>query len=153
MKEQLIFPNNQEKANGREVKFELREAEPDEFVRQRDQLKPYLLPFLDLYSEEDYKKMETKLFLSDDKLAGFGINPDGTLISVFSLEKGRGQDLVREAVGRGARSLGCLGNKLRELYGGGGFRVKNDEPWNEAFAPRNWCYERFGTPNYYEMER
>ncbi len=97
-------------------------------------------------------KMQTKLFLSDDNRCGFGLNSDGQLISVFSLEKERGPLLVQEALARGARYLNCMGKKLCELYGDAGFEIIKEESWNEEYAPKHWDYDRFGTPNYYEME-
>lgn len=125
---------------------------PKEFIARRDQLPLSLLAFLTKYKSSDYKKMRTRLYLSEDNRCGFGLNPDGGLISVFSLEKERGPALVKEALARGAKFLSCVGEKLRELYGDAGFRVMKEEPWNENCAPEYWDYDRFGTPNYYEME-
>jgi len=96
--------------------------------------------------------MQTTLYLARDKNSGFGINPDGTLISVFSLYKKRGPNLVGAAVQRGAKRVECLGEKLRGLYENAGFEIMLSAPWNENLAPPNWNYNQFGQPNYYELE-
>ncbi|OGF34459.1 hypothetical protein A2482_02120 [Candidatus Falkowbacteria bacterium RIFOXYC2_FULL_48_21] len=132
--------------------FQYREVLPDDFIKQRDQLPLSLLAFLTPHTAEDYRKQKTTLFLSEDNHCGFGLTPDGNLISVFSLEKERGPALVKEALARGAKSLSCVGQKLRELYEEAGFQVKKEEAWNQNYAPEYWDYDRFGTPDYYEMK-
>lgn len=141
-----IFDSSVEK----ELKF--REIVPEEFIARRDQLPLSLRAFLTPYKKENYAEMETKLYLSEDNRCGFGLNPDGGLISVFSLEKEKGPLLVQEVLSRGAKYLSCLGEKLQELYREGGFIVTKQEDWNEDYAPEHRDYERFGTPNYYEMK-
>lgn len=125
---------------------------PPEYIVQRDRLPPGLLAFLTRYVAEDYEKKQTSLYLSEDGRCGFGLNPDGELISVFSLEKGRGKALVKAAVAHGAKYLSCLGQKLQILYGDAGFQVMREYPWDDAYAPESWDYSRFDTPNCYEME-
>jgi len=124
----------------------------DSSVEKELKFKLSLRAFLTPYKKENYAEMETKLYLSEDNRCGFGLNPDGGLISVFSLEKEKGPLLVQEVLSRGAKYLSCLGEKLQELYREGGFIVTKQEDWNEDHAPEHWDYERFGTPNYYEMK-
>jgi hypothetical protein len=139
-----FFPN-QEK-----VIFNL--SLPKDFIKCRDKLPQHLFAFLTLKTESDYLESNTKLHLSSDLKSGFGINPDGELISVFALEKSRGKILVAAAKNSGAKQLSCMGDHLLSLYSEFGFSVTNMELWNNKFAPVNWNYERFGTPNIYDMK-
>lgn len=128
-------------------------AEPEEFVRVRDSLMPDLLAYLTPHTAEEYRRMRVKLYLSKDKKSGFGLKTDKQLISVFSLYKRRGRKIVKLTVGLGAASVECLGEMLRRLYGREGFQVIEKLPWNDAIAPKNWNYDRFGRPNYYILKR
>lgn len=124
----------------------------EEFITQRDKLERDLFPYLTPHTAAEYKFYGTKLFLSDDKGSGFGINPDGELISVFALERGRGKILVAEAKQQGATHMSCIGDHLLKLYSEFGFAPVEITTWDNQFAPKNWNYERFGTPNIYEMK-
>jgi hypothetical protein len=123
----------------------------EEYIQQRDQLEQDLFAYLTAHTREYYEEHGTKLFLSEDKQSGFGINPDGELLSVFALERGRGRVLVAEAKRQGATYLSCIGNHLLNLYAEIGFAPVEVLTWDNRFAPKNWNYERFGTPNIYEM--
>ncbi len=89
----------QEQLSGPEKIFT--SVSPKEFINQRDRLREDLFAFLTPLTEEDYVAKKTKLFLSQDLQSGFGVNPDGELISVFALEKQRGRLLVAEARNQG----------------------------------------------------
>jgi hypothetical protein len=127
-------------------------ASISDFIFYRDKLNSDLFAFLTPHTEQDYENKGTKLFLSDDFLSGFGINPDGELISVFALERERGKILVAEAMKNGATYLSCMGDHLLEMYSEFGFSPVEILEWNNQFAPKNWNYDRFGTPNIYEMK-
>src|SRR4030042_4163459 len=103
--------------------LKLREIPAEEFIIQRDKLPPSLRAFLDPHTKEKYEEMKAALFLSEDNNSGFGLRPDGGLISVFSLEKEKGPKLVQEALSRGAKYLSCCGEKLKELYEEAGFVI------------------------------
>lgn len=123
----------------------------EEFIKFRDMLHPDLFAFLTPHTLEDYGNKDTRLFLSQDFKSGFGVNPDGELISVFALERSRGKVLVREARAQGALYLCCMGDHLLNLYSEFGFSPVNILKWDNRFAPKNWNKERFGEPNLYEM--
>ena len=123
-----------------------------EFIVSRDKLDADLSPFLTPYADQDYEKKGTRLFLSQDRQSGFGINPDGELISVFSLERKRGKILVAEAKKQGATHLSCMGEHLLKMYSEFGFAPVEILQWDNRFAPKDWNYERFGTPNIYDMK-
>lgn len=122
-----------------------------EFITARDELDPDLFAFLTPHTEQDYTDKGTKLFLSDDKKSGFGVNPDGELISVFALERQRGKILVAEARKQGAAYLSCMGEHLLVMYSEFDFSPTEVLKWDNRFAPKNWNYERFGMPNIYDM--
>lgn len=84
------------------------------------------------YSPEELEAMQP--FLHPDKQSGFVVKPDSEVTSLFSLARGRGDDLTRGAISEGARKLDNfdLRGKLPELYGRHGFseydRVPNWTP-------------------------
>lgn len=74
-----------------------------------------------------------KVFLTEDSLSGFAISPEGDLQSVFSLAKGRGEFLVREAVKQGAETLDCFDGYLPSFYQKMGFvEIKREANWTEG---------------------
>jgi hypothetical protein len=124
-----------------------------EFIDQRDRLPSDMKAFLTPHSPDDYMRMEAELYLSDTKLSGFGLKPDGELVSVFSLPGAHeGDSAVTVAKELGAQKLDCLGEDLREFYEGHGFEVKAYKPWNNEFRPDGWDEEEYGLPNVYHME-
>ncbi|MFZ2206083.1 MAG: hypothetical protein WAV29_01320 [Microgenomates group bacterium] len=124
----------------------------EEFIKQRDMLESDLFAFLTPHTGIDYCDKNTRLFLSEDSQSGFGINPDGELISVFALERSRGKILVAEAKKQGAKYLSCMGDHLLKMYSEFDFSPVEILKWDNQFAPKNWNYERFGTPNIYDMK-
>lgn len=141
-------PNNDPKSDPILI---FRSVSPEEFIEQRNGLHSDKQCFLTLYKPDEYLNKNTQLYLSEDKQCGFGIDPDGQLISVFSLEPARGSIIVKESVARGAKYLSCLGEKPRELYGTVGFKVVKQLPWDDKYAPPGWNRERFGEPDCYDM--
>lgn len=69
-------------------------------------------------------------FLTDDVRSGFGVTPDGTLVGLFSLERGRGEDLVSQATEEGACLLDCFDGFLPSFYARLG--------WTEVAREANW---------------
>jgi len=125
----------------------------EEFVTNRNKLQKSLRAFLTPYSIDDYIKIRAKIWLSSDGKSGFAITSDGELISVFSLVKGRGDEIVKQAIKMGAKRLDCLGDKLKNLYERHGFKVVRVVPFDEKYAPKEWDYAKFGKPPLYIMER
>jgi len=118
-----------------EEELKLRQIAPEEFITQRDKLPLSLRAFLDPHTKEKYEEMEAALFLSEDNNSGFGLKPDGGLISVFSLEKEKGPKLVQEALSRGAKYLSCCGEKLKELYEETGFIINKARKLEKGVRP------------------
>jgi len=72
--------------------------------------------------------------LDADKQSGYGLNPDGELISVFSHPsvsgQGRGGKILAEAVRNGANRLDALGEHLQDFYERHGFtEVGREKNW------------------------
>lgn len=71
-------------------------------------------------------------YISTDGLSGFAIAAHGELVGVFSLVKGRGAELMRHAIYRGAHFLDCFDGYLTSFYASHGFvevaRVQNWTP-------------------------
>lgn len=132
-------------------KISFRHVSSEEFILSRDMLDSDLFAFLTPHTGKDYESKGTKLFLSEDGKSGFGITKNNELISVFSLERQRGRTLVALAKKHGVTHLSCMGEHLLEMYSEFGFSPVEVTKWDNQFAPKNWSYERFGTPNIYEM--
>ena len=72
----------------------------------------------------------TLYVLAPDAQSGYAIRPDGELVYVFSLVKGRGRFIVSSAIADGAVYLDCFEGYLPRLYGGHGFeRVATVPNW------------------------
>jgi hypothetical protein len=145
--------NNIEQVKSADLeKVTFNSVSPELFISRRDLLSNTLSAFITSYTEIDYTHKNTRLFLSEDFQSGFGINEDGELISVFALERERGKFLVAEAKKQGAKYLSCMGDHLLEMYSGFDFAPVKITKWDNVFAPKNWDYVKFGTPNIFEMK-
>jgi hypothetical protein len=108
-------------------------------------------PFVDKYglspyTAGDYKDM--RIGLSFDATTGYAVKPDGDLISVHSRVKGNGARAVIDAVvNAGASKLDCFDTGLKEYYERFGFEETGRDQWNPEYAPKNWDYQKFGTPD------
>lgn len=94
----------------------------------------------------------TRGFLAEDLLAGYAIRPDGELVAVWALVRGRGNGIVADAIANGATKLVCYDGHLTKLYARHGFEVVTRTPWNDEYAPEGWDYDTLGRPDYLEME-
>jgi hypothetical protein len=124
------------------------------FIEARDGVPTFLRPFLTPYTAAEYEERSAQLYLAPDGRGGFGI-ADGELISLFSYPKARlGNLLVGLARECGAQRLCCydVDGRLVHLYQRHGFVEVRREPWNEHYAPQGWATDRFGHPDYVEME-
>lgn len=73
-----------------------------------------------------------RYFLAEDWLSGYVVRADGELTNVWSVERGRGDDLMTSALANGAVYLDCFDGYLSEFYARHGFvglkRVPNWTP-------------------------
>ena len=124
-----------------------------EFRAAMEKVNPKHRDYLTWYSWEEYKRKGTKLYLAADGSAGYGIDPDGTGISLFSLKPGAGKKAIQDGIARGMNRLECFDGKLPQIYGEFGFDVVERYPWNPEFAPKNWDYTAFGEPDFLVMKK
>lgn len=130
----------------------IKEASPEEFIKQRDKLPKDKKPFLTQYASNEYKAAGVKLKLHESGNGGYGLKGD-ELISVFSLPGAHlGNQVVQDAVANGAKRLDCLGKRLVTLYRQNGFKVVKIDKWDEKYAPNDWDYAKHGKPDLYYME-
>lgn len=119
------------------------------FCEARDSLPPGLRAFLTPFSPQEYLDMRARLFLMDDGRGGYGLIGQ-RLISIFSLPGAHyGPHLLQHALTHGAAEAEFLDahEKLSAFYGQHGFIEISRQSWNQKYAPRQWDYERFGTPD------
>lgn len=71
-----------------------------------------------------------RYFVATDARSGFAVSSDDELVGVFSLERGRGDEIVEKAIGAGAVALDCFDGYLPTLYGRHGFvEVRREANW------------------------
>ena len=99
--------------------------------------------FVHVYSPEEYAGM--RLFMADDWKSGFAVKPDGDIVSVFSLGKGRLADMLALARENGGLKLDCF-EPLAPVYERYGFKVTDRADWSDDYAPANWNYAALGRP-------
>lgn len=71
--------------------------------------------------------------LANDERSGYCVRPDGELVLVFSLERGRGDFIVEAAIADGASRLDCFDGYLPSLYARHGFvEVRREANWTSG---------------------
>lgn len=125
----------------------------DDLIAGFNKLEPHLRGFIAVYTPEEYANYGARVFMSADKQSGFAVKADGDLITVFSLAKGRGRQLVTEAVKAGATKLDCYDGHLATLYGAAGFEVVERLTWDDQYKPADWDSERFDNPDVLYMRK
>jgi len=133
----------------------LNKVAPSEFKKSINLMPPDKKPFLTNYSEAEYANMQ--LSLDKSGTMGYALKPDGDLVSVFNQGKikGAGAEMVLEAMDKGAKKLDCFDGFLSTNF----YRDKlgwkptgYSDKWNEMYAPKNWDYKKYGTPDVVYME-
>lgn len=83
---------------------------------------------LAIYPLDRYADMRT--FLSEDHRSGYAITIKNKLVSVFSIEKGRGDELVEDAKLNGVKYLKAFDGYLPGFYARHGFQeVSREANW------------------------
>jgi len=86
--------------------------------------------FVHLYDKKEYSEMQC--FLSTDINSGYCIKNDGDIVSVFSLVKGRGKQIMLDAVTNGGYKLDCFDGYLTKFYSSIGFiEYKSEKNWDK----------------------
>ena len=129
------------------------EVSPKEFISQLAKVPASLSPFLSNYSEDNYYHMNALCYLSNDKQSGYVITGDLDLVSVFSFPGAKqGKAAITSAIKNGVRTLDCTGDHLANLYSSFGFYEVSRVKWDNQYAPDNWDYIKFGTPDIIYMK-
>ena len=98
--------------------------------------------------KDDYT--DINLYLSDDGQSGFGIKPNGDIVSVFSNNKaegGRSTYMLEMAISQGGRQLDCFDIYLTKIYETHGFKPVAKMKWNDEYIPEGWNKENFKNYN------
>ena len=94
--------------------------------------------------KDDYT--DINLYLSEDGESGFGIKPNGDIVSVFSSKKvkGRAHHLLEMAVYEGGgRQLDCFDIYLTKIYEAHGFKPVAKMKWDDEYIPEGWNKDNF----------
>lgn len=93
--------------------------------------------------KDDYT--DINLYLSEDGESGFGIKPNGDIVSVFSSEnvKGRSAHMLEMAISQGGRQLDCFDIYLTKIYETHGFKPVARMKWDDEYIPEGWNKENF----------
>lgn len=108
---------------------------PGEFKLALRQARKYSFLIDEMTSDPDDMPATARYVLSEDGLSGYGVTMAGTLIGLFSRVKGRGDELVTNAKGDGAKLLDCFDGYLTTLYARHGFTEYDRKPNWQAGAP------------------
>ncbi|WP_288520129.1 SprT-like domain-containing protein [uncultured Brachyspira sp.] len=93
--------------------------------------------------KDDYT--DINLYLSEDGESGFGIKPNGDIVSVFSSskEKGRSSYMLEMAISQGGRQLDCFDIYLTKIYETHGFKPVAKMKWDDEYIPEGWNKDNF----------
>lgn len=115
--------------------------------------------FVNHYTPEEIQDENMKPLTANDGKTGLLIHDHGdgrieaTALYNVSGIPGAGRALLQDSVANhGVNYVECFGDGLKTLYQTVGFQVDTTSSFDPQFAPENWNYEKFGTPNYYTMK-
>ncbi len=104
-----------------------------------------------------YQDKHTKLFLSEDRLAGLAVSPDGDLVSGFKHPKSKANfdELLDEAspLSTHLDAFASGNGHLPELYAKHGFKPIARVKFDRKYAPEGWDYDKHGEPDVVFMVR
>lgn len=117
--------------------------------------------FLSDFSEEDFAADNVRTFIAFDGQAGGALTDHGdgrievgSLFSLPDAPRGAGLDVLDHLIHvEGANWLNNFDGPLTSFYQDAGFEVETRDSWNEEYAPPDWNYDLFGTPDYVTMGR
>lgn len=104
---------------------------------------------VDVHKVGDYKNM--RMFSTPDGLAGYAVNKEGELNSVFKHPDAPYGNVARHAAEHAvlmakATHASAFDPKLPDMYQKGGLRALSHVQWNEDYKPKNWKVSRQGRP-------
>lgn len=115
--------------------------------------------FVNHYTPEEIENDGMKPLTSNDGKTGLLIHDHGdgrveaTALYNVSGIRDAGVGLLNDSVANhGVNYVECFGDVLKGMYQKVGFQVDTSSPFDPQYAPENWNYKEFGTPNYYTMK-
>lgn len=95
---------------------------PEEFVelreKKRQEMPEHKRDSLSKQTPEELRKKNIKLILTEEKDAGGGITPEGEIINIFSLKKGKGKEIMEKLIEKpGKYKLDCFDKENCEEKG------------------------------------
>ncbi len=132
--------------------FELdSEQDAEAFVQMMEGLKegnPYASSVY-IYDVEEYREM--RLFSTADGRAGFGIKPNGDIVSVYiysdSDHRKGTLSMLAQAIELGGDRLDAYDTVLPKIYAQAGFKPVSRVRWNTDFEPDGWDPELYAEFN------
>ena len=89
-----------------------------------------------------------RVFMNQDRV-GYILSKDGDLQGVINPSgiRGAGKGAIQDAIDRGAVSLDAFDGFLPDYYRQFGFQETGRVPFDPQYAPPNWDYQKYGTPD------
>lgn len=109
--------------------------------------------FLTPYTAEDFKNDNVQTYQVNGYEIGFALKPmqngDVDIISVHNNTGigGLGDALIQSAIRLGGTTLDHFDGYLSDLYRKHGFEEYERYKWDDQYAPENWDYKKYGTPD------
>lgn len=107
-------------------------------------------PYVDKVTPEELRSADARAFLSQDRMAGIAVWPDGNIRAVFNDRRSPYRKAIGElmltALSVGGDRLDCFAGFLSLLYPMFGFIPVVRVEFDSRFAPKGWRDE-FGTPD------
>lgn len=104
---------------------------------------------VDVHSKKDYGKMRT--FLTRDGMAGYAVNEQGEMNSVFNHPESPYKNVAGHAAEHAALMAGGThGSAFEDLpskYAKGGAQKTGELDWNDEYKPSGWRTTKLGRPN------
>ena len=115
------------------------------FIAGRDKAKH--TEFLTPYTPEELSGAKIKTVSGLE--AGYAVKPGGDIVNVYNNtpHKGLGAVSVIDAVQKGGKTLDCVDNYLVQFYKSLGFVETKRVKFDPAQAPKNWDFEKHGSPD------
>ena len=123
------------------------EADAEAFVQMMEGLKDNnkYASSVFIYELDEYKNM--RLFSTADGKAGFGLKPNGDIVSVYiyadSDHRGGVQSMLAQAVELGGDRLDAYDTVLPAIYAEAGFKPVSRVRWDKNFEPDGWNKETY----------
>lgn len=108
-------------------------------------------PSVHVYDEAEYQQM--RLFIDPNGASGFGIKPDGDIVSAFAnplhpdKPRSAAMSIIETAVDNGGTHLDGFDPLLPKFYGEHGFRAVSRTPFDPEYQPEGWSMELMDSPD------